>query len=117
MTGRPEAGSGWPGKKGLCIVDANEIVPVELDRERVETQLGLAGKAILDDEPDCALMFTGGDTLLGVMRSTGIRELTPVGDLFPGVVLTRMEYKGKMYSVVSKSGGFGGPDLLCRMAE
>ena len=103
--------------KGLCIVDANEIVPVELDRERVETQLGLAGKAILDGEPDCALMFTGGDTLLGVMRSTGIRELTPVGELFPGVVLTRMEYKGKTYSVVSKSGGFGGPDLLCRMAE
>ncbi len=104
-------------EKGLCMVDANDPVPEELDRERVETQLGLAGKAILDSTPGCTLMFTGGDTLLGVMRATGIRELTPVGELFPGVVLTRMTYRGKPFSVVSKSGGFGGPDLLCRMTQ
>ncbi len=103
------------GEKKLCMVDVNDPVPAELGRERVAAQLGLAGKALLDEGAHFTLMCTGGDTLLGVMRTVGVTEITPVGEIFPGVVLTQMLYKGNTYSVISKSGGFGEPDLLCRM--
>lgn len=102
-------------EKKLCIVDVNDPSPMELGRERVAAQLGLAGKALLDKGTRFTLLCTGGDTLLGVMRSAGVTEITPVGELFPGVVLTEMLYKGNTYSVISKSGGFGEPDLFCRM--
>ena len=34
-----------------------------------------------------------------------------------GVVLTSFSYKRKTHYIIAKSGGFGDPDLLCRLAE
>ena len=36
-------------------------------------------------------------------------------ELFPGVVCSRMEYRGNSYALISKSGGFGGPELLAQL--
>ena len=109
------------GERGLCMIDAND--PAETaqsaapaDRGRVAAQLGQIGKTLLETGPDTALLCTGGDTLLAVMRAAGIRELAPTGELAPGVVLNRMIFREKERTLISKSGGFGEPELLCALA-
>ena len=86
-------------------------------RVRISNTLGQLMKRLLDGGLEATLMCTGGDTLLALMRAVDVTELTPVGELATGVVLTYFVYHGKTYYIISKSGGFGEPDLLCRLAE
>ena len=50
------------------------------------------------------------------MRTLDVAELTPLGELAPGVVLTAFSYGGREHRLVAKSGGFGGPELLRALA-
>ncbi len=61
------------------------------------------------------LLVTGGDTLLQCMDYMGVRELQPVCELERGVVLSRFTYRNCTRYVISKSGGFGGEDLIEKM--
>ena len=104
------------------ILDANQQLTAidvleEQDRLRVSAELAAAAKGFLDRGLDATLMCVGGDTLLALMRAVGVSELTPVRELDKGVVLTSFCYNQKEYYMMTKSGGFGGPDLLCRLAE
>ncbi len=109
-------------ERGLCVVDATgpddsrSLSEAGL-RERVAAGLGRIGKALLSAGMKGSLLCTGGDTLLAVMKAAGIRELDPVGEAAPGVVLTRAEYRGSTLTIISKSGGFGSPDLFCSLAR
>ncbi len=117
-------------EEGLCIVDVNGLetgatdrygaehgIPGEEVRFRIAGNLGELIRRLLDQGLRSTLMCTGGDTLLAVMRSLGVLELTPFEELAPGVVLTSFMYKGREHEIISKSGGFGDPDLLCMLAE
>lgn len=86
-------------------------------RVRISTQLGRLVHRLLDKGLDATLLCTGGDTLLALTRAVGVSELKPVCDLDTGAVLTDFVYKGKTYHVISKSGGFGEPDLFIRLAR
>lgn len=115
---------------GRCILDVND--PLGLDdtafyakahglttedlRVRISTQLAHLMKRLLDGGLDATILCTGGDTLLALMRTVGTAELTPVRELATGAVLTNFVYQGKTYYIISKSGGFGEPDLFCRLA-
>ena len=90
---------------------------IEQVRVRISATLGHLMKRLLDGGLEATLMCTGGDTLLALMRTVNVAELTPVCELATGVVLTYFVYQGKTYYIISKSGGFGEPDLLCRLAE
>ena len=72
---------------------------------------------LLDGGLDATLLCTGGDTLLALTRAVGVAELSPVCELDTGAVLTDFVYRGKTYHIISKSGGFGEPDLFCRLAR
>jgi uncharacterized protein YgbK (DUF1537 family) len=64
------------------------------------------------------LFMTGGDTAHFVCRALGIHALHLKREFAPGVPLAIAEggpFDG--VSVVLKSGGFGEPDLLCRLLE
>ena len=92
-----------------------------LDTEQIRVYISsaLAGvtKELLDRGLDATLMCAGGDTLMSLMKAVGVDTLTPVCELDKGVVLTGFIYRKKNYYVIAKSGGFGEPDLLCRLAE
>ena len=75
-----------------------------------------AGKALIDEGLDARLMCVGGDTLLALMEAVGVTELVPLCEIALGVVLTSFEYSGKRYYIMTKSGGFGEPDLLVNLA-
>lgn len=65
----------------------------------------------------CVFM-TGGDTAMQVCRAMGVQELQVLSEFEPGVPLTRI--RGGILDGVDallKSGGFGQPDLLCRIAK
>lgn len=86
-------------------------------RVRISAQLGRLVQRLLDRGLDATLLCTGGDTLLALTRAVGVAELRPVCDLDTGAVLTDFVYAGKTYHIISKSGGFGEPDLFIRLAR
>jgi D-threonate/D-erythronate kinase len=65
-----------------------------------------------------SLFATGGETLFGLLQALGATSLLATGELLPGVPHARIG-GGRWHDlpVVAKSGGFGGPDLLIRLAE
>lgn len=116
---------------GRCMLDVNDPLgrddteryarmhnlSTENIRVRISTQLAQLMKRLLDNGLDATLLCTGGDTLLAMMRAVGVTELTPFRELATGTVLTHFIYKNKPYYMLSKSGGFGKPDLFCELAE
>lgn len=98
----------YAGERGLTTEDL---------RVRISGQLGQLVRRLLDGGLDATLLCTGGDTLLALMRAVGAAELTPMCDLDTGAVLTNFVYLGKTYHIISKSGGFGEPDLFIRLAR
>lgn len=92
------------------------LVPVLLD----ETTPDEIRRALAAHDPSRIGCFflTGGDTAHFVCRALGIRALRLLREFAPGVPLAIAEggpFDG--VSVVLKSGGFGEPDLLCRLLE
>lgn len=113
-----------------CILDSNDPdgstetnafaqlhgLTMEQVRVRIAAALAIITRRLVDGGLNATLMCTGGDTLLALMREMGITELTPICELSPGVVLSAFVYHGKPIHIISKSGGFGAPDLLCSLA-
>ena len=81
-------------------------------RVSVSDSMGRLLKALLDLGLRRTFMVTGGDTLLAFMRAIGSAQLEPVTELLPGVVLSRVRYRGDVLQIISKSGGFGDQKLL-----
>lgn len=86
-------------------------------RVRISDQLGHLVRRTLEGGLDATILCTGGDTLMALTRAVGVAELTPVCELDAGAVLTDFAYLGKTYHIISKSGGFGEPDLFIRLAK
>ena len=92
------------------------LIPIMLSQTRADD----IRRAVATRDPaqiGC-LFMTGGDTAHFVCRALGIQALRLQSELAPGVPLAIAEggrFDG--VSVVLKSGGFGEPDLLCRLLE
>lgn len=95
---------------------ARNGLSMEQVRVRISNALAALTKALMDGGLDATLMSVGGDTLLALMDAVGVRELIPVCEMAEGVVLTSFQYGQKTYCIMTKSGGFGSPDLLCVLA-
>ena len=127
-----EAAKKWLAEIVKCnaVLDANDPAETEQTNNYIKAHsLSLeevmhnishavagAGKALIDAGLDARLMCVGGDTLLALMKAVGVTELVPMCEIALGVVLTSFEYSGKRYYIMTKSGGFGEPDLLVNLA-
>jgi uncharacterized protein YgbK (DUF1537 family) len=67
----------------------------------------------LAPEPGSLLVLSGGATAQVILRQLGIRILELVGEAQAGLPLAR----AGDYTVITKSGGFGDPQTLCRLTE
>ena len=94
-----------------CQMDTEEV------RIRVSDSLAQLVRRLLDSGLKGTLLCTGGDTLLALMRELKVSELMPICEVATGVVLTNFFYQGQSYYIISKSGGFGTPDLFCKLAD
>ncbi|MBE5997933.1 MAG: four-carbon acid sugar kinase family protein, partial [Lachnospiraceae bacterium] len=63
------------------------------------------------------LLITGGDTLKACLGGLGVREIRPLYELMPGVVVSSVTVQGRPLRFISKSGGFGDPDLFVRLSK
>lgn len=117
-------------ERACLILDVNDVRPGEtglyaekrgLDTEQVRVRiaatLGALLKRLMEEKIGATLLLTGGDTLLAFLRQIGVEELIPGWELAPGVVISRLTYENSAYDVISKSGGFGDEDLICRLIQ
>ena len=91
------------------------LIPIMLNETSADVRRAVA---IHDPAQIGCLFMTGGDTAHFVCRSLGIHALRLQSEFAPGVPLAIAEggpFDG--VPVVLKSGGFGEPDLLCRLLE
>jgi uncharacterized protein YgbK (DUF1537 family) len=91
------------------------IDPVPGSRTAAETRAALAARLnwLGPPEDGSALMVTGGDTLAVFLAETKASALDCLGEIGPGLPVSRI-IGGRMAGTIlmSKSGGFGEPDLL-----
>ena len=120
----------WCGEKWV-ILDSSEIDPGEeafrdymrgKGMDSGEPRILIAAYlaeilAEIEDSVEGTVMIVGGDTLLSCLRRLGCRDLEPLAELFPGVVLSRYRAGGKEKLLISKSGGFGMESLLADLRE
>ena len=79
----------------------------ELTEAQIKMVQEIADRAAVD-----TLIIFGGDTLAAVIRRMGIQSLQPVAQPAKGVVLCQVEYRGRSLRLITKSGGFGGENLV-----
>ena len=72
---------------------------------------------LIEKGVDYTIFMTGGDTLMGLMKTVENPEFIPVCELSQGVVLSRLKWKDKNLQIVSKSGGFGAENVLTEIAD
>lgn len=127
-----ESAKKWMAEIVKCnsVLDANDPAETEQTNEYIKAHamsleqvmhnishaIAGAGKALMDEGLEARLMCVGGDTLLALMKAVGVYELVPLCEIALGVVLTSFDYSGKRYYIMTKSGGFGEPDLLVNLA-
>lgn len=92
-------------------------IDLEEMRRRISDTMGGLLKRLLDLGLERTLMVTGGDTLLAFLRHIHEEQLVPIQELMPGVVLSQVQYRGKTFNLISKSGGFGSETLLVDLED
>lgn len=115
---------------GKVVVDSNDTVIGETAayvkknnisagkvRQSISDTMGKLLKKMLDKGLYGTLIVTGGDTLLAFMKAVKARQLEPICEIETGVVLSALNYNGKEYYIISKSGGFGKVSLLADIVE
>jgi uncharacterized protein YgbK (DUF1537 family) len=63
--------------------------------------------------PDALIIF-GGDTAYATLTAMGVEELTPLGEVLPGVPVS---HAGTALTVITKAGGFGEDHLVALIQE
>ena len=64
-----------------------------------------------------ALVATGGDTVEAILDAFGVGALDVLGEFRPGVPVSRTAAGEAGFTLVSKAGGFGTPDLFAEIAS
>jgi uncharacterized protein YgbK (DUF1537 family) len=105
----------------LPLVSPPEIVAPSLTAATpADTQIQIVEAAAhLGEAPDAGpIMIIGGDTLSAFLRGVEARSLECLGEACAGVPISRLRggpADGRL--LLTKSGGFGHPDLLTRIAS
>ncbi len=101
--------------KNMAIADSLGL-KLEEARARVAQNLGALAGAALRNRTDVTLGVFGGDTLHEVLLSLHCGGIAPICEIEPGVVYSVCQLgSGRYVPLVSKSGNFGGEDLMDRM--
>lgn len=94
-----------------------KAISVEEARVRIADRVGVILKELLEQNSRRTLMIIGGDTLMSFVNQSHCREIEPVCEVEPGTVLSSMVIEDKKIWVITKSGGFGGEELLRTVAQ
>ena len=85
--------------------------PVSSPREH-SRHLGRIAAAVLERAAPDALVVFGGDTAYGILAALECTRLRPLGEVLPGLPISRVAARGRDFWLVTKAGGFGGAGVL-----
>lgn len=103
--------------QGNHLLEGTGELTLEDIRQQISRCLGRILKELMDRGGDSPFMIVGGDTLLAFLESIQCSVLRPVCEPQPGVVLFRVNYRGRQYEILAKSGGFGKEDLFVTLQK
>lgn len=86
-------------------------------RFSISACFGKMVKYLVEQDLNMTILMTGGDTLMGFMKEIGVNEICPVAEVGQGTVLSRLYWKGRVLQVISKSGGYGEPEVFVKVAD
>lgn len=92
-------------------------ISTEQMRTQIMSVMGKILKRLIDTGFDNTILIMGGDSLIGFIRQAGIKVISPVCEMDCGVVLSQLNYNGKLLNVISKSGGFGQKTLFSDLSK
>jgi uncharacterized protein YgbK (DUF1537 family) len=98
------------GATGWAVLNAPEHV-VDAP-EVIARQLAAVAHAVIQASGVRTLVIFGGDTARTVLDELGVREVRPLGELESGVPASLFRLANREMGLVSKAGGFGGPNAL-----
>lgn len=90
-------------------------ISLEEARVTISRRLGYILKELLNLGMESTIMVVGGDTLAGFVEQMGCKEITIISEMEQGTVLSSMKVECGFQWIISKSGGFGEPELLLRV--
>jgi uncharacterized protein YgbK (DUF1537 family) len=85
--------------------------------EQVALDLAQGVVQIVSRCPVEALVATGGDTAVAILRALDQPVVRVMGDLLPGIPYGRIAAAGRPLWLVTKAGGFGTRDTLVEIVE
>jgi uncharacterized protein YgbK (DUF1537 family) len=94
-----------------------EVEPDSPQAVALTAELARVVTTVLDAAPSAGLVLTGGATALAVATVLGVHEVCLLSEVTPGLPQGEMVMRDRSIPVVTKSGGFGAKDALCRAAE
>lgn len=100
-------------------LDLSAYTAEQLEKLRLETSAKISEKTERLFEklcPDLLAIF-GGDTLIQTVRRLGCTEITPLCEISSGTVLCKAKNAEREFLLVSKSGGFGGKNIVKEILE
>ncbi len=89
----------------------------ETMRKRISSSMGKLLKELMESGQNKTMLVMGGDTLQSFLSQVGVKQMRPIRELLPGTVLSIFEWGGNSYHLVSKSGGFGAPELIIELEK
>lgn len=105
-------------RQACLAVPAKSLTPFESGaRETISACLADITRQVIENNNRTLLMVNGGDTLLNVLRMLGSRCVSPVCEIFPGIVFSYADTDFGLLTVVTKSGGFGDENVLIKIKE
>lgn len=105
------------GDRSIVLLAVPDDAGREGDAEQVARGLAASGLALARQPGTGALIATGGDTAIAVLRASGNGALEVGGELMPGIACARLLVDGKPLWLVTKAGGFGNPEALCEIGR
>jgi uncharacterized protein YgbK (DUF1537 family) len=123
-----DASTPWPvdaatralraGRRVMLTSEVDHDVPADgPEAAAMAVQLARVVAAIVAGAPAAGLVLTGGATALAVTTALEAMELRLLSEVTVGLPLGELVTSDRRIPVVTKSGGFGAPDSLCRAAE
>lgn len=94
-----------------------EVEPDSQQAAALVQDLARVVRAVVNAAPSVGLVLTGGATALAVAVALGATEVRLLSEVAEGLPLGEMVVGDRRIPVVTKSGGFGARDSLCRAAE
>ena len=108
--------SEWPG--GTMLIQCTSTASRRSDETHVARRFARGIATVIADHDPSLLVVSGGDTAHAIMQATGIDLLRPFAEFAPGVPISNARLRdGRELQIVTKSGGFGGPEILVDIAR